>query len=127
MTPNTYAPRLPTEDEEQAALFRWVAFQKGKFPELETLYHIPNEGKRSKSQGAKLKTIGLRPGVPDLCLPVARGGFHALYIEMKRTKNGRLSDDQRRWLEKLNAAGNKAVRCGGWENAAEVILNYLKG
>ena len=74
------------EDAEQQALFEWAAYQKCKYPELECMYHIPNEGKRSPQTGAKLKRMGLSPGVPDICLPVARGGYSALYIELKRTK-----------------------------------------
>lgn len=117
---------IPTEEEEQSALFQWVAFRLAKYPELETIYHIPNEGKRSAQTGARLVTLGLRSGVPDICLPIARHGYTALYIELKRTKGGRLSDNQKVWLEKLNRWGCLAVRCDGWEQAARVIEEYLK-
>lgn len=116
---------LPTEDAEQKALFVWAAYQKCKYPELECMYHIPNEGKRSAPTGAKLKRMGLSPGVPDICLPVARGGYSALYIELKRTKGGNLSDNQRAWLDRLNKWGCLAVRCDGWEMAKRVIEGYL--
>jgi hypothetical protein len=32
----------------------------------------------------KLQKEGVRPGVPALFLSVALGGFHGLYVEMKR-------------------------------------------
>lgn len=118
---------IPTEDEEQQALFEWAQYRKGRFPELETLYHIPNEGKRSAQTGARLKSMGLCAGVPDICLPVARGGYASLYIELKRIKGGKLSENQKEWLQKLNKWGCLAVRCDGWEQAAKVIETYLKG
>lgn len=115
----------PTEAQEQEALLRWVSFAMCKWPELELIYHIPNEGKRSRVNGASLKRQGLQKGVPDLCLPVARGGYHALYIEMKR-KGGKPSREQLQWIEDLKKQGNLAVVCEGWEQAAETIKKYME-
>lgn len=112
------------EDNEQMILFRWAAMQSGKFPELELLYHIPNGGKRNKAEAARFKSMGVKAGVPDLHLPVARGGYHSLYIELKAA-NGRVSENQSEWLAALNQQGNKAVVCYGWEQAAQVIKDYL--
>lgn len=80
------APSLPvpTESVEQQCLFRWAAFQSGRFPELALLYHVPNGGSRKKAEAGRFRAEGVKAGVPDLCLPVARGGFHGLYIELKR-------------------------------------------
>ena len=75
-----------SESEEQAAIFEWCAWNRGKYPELELLYHIPNGGKRGKAEAARFKREGVKAGVPDLCLPVARRGFHGLYIELKAEK-----------------------------------------
>ena len=121
------AVKQPTEAQEQKALFEWADYAKGRYPELELLYHVPNEARRSYALGRELNAQGLKSGVPDICLPVPRGGYGALYIEMKRRKEGRLSDNQRVWLNGLNCAGNKAVVCKGWEEARNVILEYLKG
>ncbi len=97
-----------------------------KYPELELLYHIPNEGKRSKSNGAALRRQGLKKGVPDLCLPVARGGFHGLYIEMKRVGE-KPTDNQKRWLQLLKQQGYCTTVCDeGWEQAVKVIEDYMK-
>ena len=67
-----------TELTEQQAVMEWAEYQTGRYPELKLLYHIPNEGKRSVVNGANLKKAGLKKGVPDLCLPVARGADQAL-------------------------------------------------
>lgn len=84
----TSAISVPTESVEQQCLFRWAAFQSGKYPELKLLYHVPNGGSRKKSEAGRFKAEGVKAGVPDLCLPVARGGYHGLYIELKRLKQG---------------------------------------
>lgn len=117
---------VPTEARETETLFRWAEWAMGKYPELRLLFHIPNEGKRSIKGGAALTKQGLKSGVPDLCLPVSCGKYHALYIEMKR-KGGKPSPKQLNWIDWLNLYGNRAVVCEGWEQAAKEIERYLKG
>ena len=114
------------ENVEQTCLFRWAAYEQGKYPELNLLYHIPNGGSRNKYEAANLKRQGVKAGVPDLCLPVARGKYHGLYIEMKAGKNTP-SDLQKDWLKALNEQGSLAVVCYGWEKASEVLIQYLEG
>lgn len=116
---------VPTESVEQQCLFRWAEFQSGRYPELKLLYHVPNGGSRKKSEAGRFKAEGVKAGVPDLCLPVARGGYHGLYIELKRLKHSKTSEDQKAWIEKLNEQGYCAVVCKGWEAAAKVITEYL--
>ena len=116
----------PTEAQEQAALFRWAALAAGMLPELRLMYHIPNEGRRSVVTGARMRSEGMRKGVPDICLPVPRGSYAALYIELKRTKGGKVSEEQRAWVDALNRAGNRAVICKGWESARNEIESYLR-
>lgn len=118
---------VPTESVEQQCLIRWAERQSGAHPELRLLYHIPNEGKRSKSTGARMRAEGLRTGVPDLCLPVARGGYHGLYIELKRVRDWTLSETQRQWIAALEAHGYRAVVCPGWTCAVNEITEYLSG
>lgn len=115
----------PTESEEQATLFSWAAMKSGKRPELRLLFHIPNGGERKKSEAARFKAEGVKPGVPDLFLPVARGPYHGLFIELKRQKGGRLSEAQRRWLDALRKQGYSAYVAFGWKDAAALIEIYL--
>lgn len=116
---------VPTESVEQQCLFRWANFQSGKYPELELMYHIPNEGKRSWSTGARMKAEGLKSGVPDICLPVPRSGYHGLYIELKRLRGNTTTKNQDEWLTKLEGQGYRVKVCRGWEEASQVILEYL--
>lgn len=127
----SYAPKsaqlYPTEAQEQATLFSWAKMKERKYPELRLLFHIPNEGKRSEAQGARFKAEGMKPGVPDLFLPVARGLWHGLFIELKRQKGGRVSEAQRRWIADLERQGYRAEVACGWHEAAEIIEIYLQG
>lgn len=113
-----------SENIEQQCLFRWAEWKGKRHPELKLMYHIPNEGKRSKTAGGILKSMGLKSGVPDICLPVPSGTFHGLYIEMKVGKN-KTTDKQNEWLENLSNQGYKTAVCYGWERAAKEVLDYL--
>lgn len=75
------------EAAEQIKLFRWASWAIQQYPELELMYHIPNGGSRNPIEAANLKRQGVRSGVPDICLPVPRGKYSALYIEMKYGDN----------------------------------------
>lgn len=121
------ASPVPTESNEQQTLFGWAKWMEYKWPELRLLYHIPNEGKRSRRTGARLKAEGLKTGVPDICLPVPRGEHHGLYIELKRRKNSKTTQDQMDWIEDLNAQGYVAAVCEGCDEAISLITSYLSG
>lgn len=116
---------IPTESEEQQAVMEWTEAASGRWPELRLIYHIPNESLRSMATGGRLRAEGLKSGVPDLCLPVARAGYHGLYIEMKRTKGGRTSPEQKEWLAALEAEGYQTALCRGADAAIEIITDYL--
>lgn len=114
-----------TEQKEQIALIQWSQQPsiRQAHPELKLLFHIPNE-RPDKVQAALLKKMGVKRGVPDLCLPVSRGGYHGLFIEMK-TSGGKASDAQFWWGENLKTNGYLFDICYGWEEAAEVLQWYL--
>ena len=116
-----------TESQEQQLLFEWAALSAGRWPELALMYHIPNGGSRSKSEAGRFRAEGVKSGVPDICLPVARGGYHGLYIELKRVKGGRVSTAQQGWISALRDQGYYACVCKGWDDAAHVIKAYLEG
>ena len=78
---------------------------ESRWPELRLLHAIPNGGKRDIRTAAMLKAEGVKPGVPDICLPVPRGGKHGLYIELKRRKGGTVSKAQEAWIRALMAQG----------------------
>lgn len=129
---------VPTEAQEQMTLFSWAAMQSGKYPELNLLYHVPNGGSRHKAEAGRLRAEGVKAGVPDLCLPVARGQYHGLYIELKRQRGGRTSDHQSEVAhmtkkqtelsEELREAVFEAARAGAAEAYTQNTgyVNYFK-
>lgn len=118
--------QMANETQEQIWLMQWGQQPsiRRQYPELKYLYHIPNE-RSDKRQAAILKKMGVKRGVPDLCLPVPRGKYHGLYIEMKRADGGTVSDDQSWWNEQLLSLGYASVFCSGWESGKEALLWYL--
>lgn len=117
---------LSREDGHQYAVLLWSqqASIRARWPELSRLYHIENERQCTPQQAARRKRMGVKSGVPDLCLPVARGRYHGLYIELK-TPKGKATPDQEWWVEKLNGDGYFAEVCHGWESAVRVLEWYL--
>ncbi len=117
--------RVDREHEEQNALFQWADTVAGLYPELALMFAIPNGGLRNKATAGKLRAEGCKRGVPDLCLAVPRGGFHALYIELK-AEGGKTTDAQEWWLDALSRQGYRTAVCFGWEAAKDLIEEYLK-
>lgn len=115
-----------SEHADQCALFEWAEWNASRLPELDLLFAIPNGGARHPAVAAKLKAEGVKAGIPDICLPIARQGKHSLYIELKHGKN-RTTDMQERWLHGLREQGMACHVCYGWTEAAMVIVTYLDG
>lgn len=110
------------EADEQIALIQWTQYMLGKYPELGLLHAIPNEG---AWRNARLLAMGVRPGMPDLNLPISRGGYHGLWIEMKWGDN-KPTPVQYWCHEALRAEGHMVVVCYSFEEAKKAILDYLE-
>lgn len=117
-------PRRDEEHQNQVALFQWARLEAMRLPELVLLHANTNGGRRDAVTGARLKAEGALAGIPDIHLPVPRGKWASLWIELK-TEKGRVQSHQREMLERLQRAGNKAVVCRGWLEARRTILEYL--
>lgn len=116
----------PTEEQEQAALFKWADLMRVRYPELQLMFHIPNEGARGLIGGARQKEQGLKSGVPDIFIPVARGKYHGMFVEMKRSDGGTESKNQKKWRDALREQGYNSVVCHGWDKARELIEYYMQ-
>jgi hypothetical protein len=114
-----------SESEEQIALFQWAGIMQARFPALALLHHIPNGGQRARTTAVRLKAEGVKAGVPDVSLPIPKGVYHGLYVEMKAGKN-KPTAYQLWWLERLAANGYHTYTAYGWREAADVITRYLE-
>ena len=113
-----------SETIEQIPLFMWARIWEDEIPELALLFHPPNGGWRHPATARRLKRMGTKPGVLDVCLPVARGGYIGLWIEMKYGSN-KPTKTQREWIEMLTDAGHRVEVCYSSIEAKSVILEYL--
>lgn len=118
----------PTEHEEQCAIIHWCLGVDTR-PETKLIFAIPNAGRmggrRGALWGARLQREGLRPGVPDLCLPVARRGYHGLYLEVKRVGRHKVSGHQAAWEGELTRQGYFVAVRAGATAVIELINWYL--
>lgn len=122
----TRAKPVDREGLEQAALIKELEL---RFPDVAALiYHVPNGGHRHKLVAIKLKGQGVKAGVPDLVLPMARGGYFGLYLEFKATapNDAAVSASQHAWIRRLNDQGYLAIVCRGHFDAMEQIRAYLR-
>ena len=113
------------EHQIQKNLITLVKHAEYQFPELSLLYAIPNGGHRHIATASKMKAEGVRAGIPDLCLPIARGEHNALYIEMK-TMKGRVQPSQTEMMAALEEAGNKCIVCRTAGDAFNELVAYLE-
>lgn len=127
MTGKTALRRSPVDYEgrEQAALFRWLQLRHPAAFKL--AYHVPNGGHRVKAVAAKLKAQGVKAGVSDIFLPMARGGYFGLFIEFKATPphDAPVSASQQAFLMAVEQQGYMALVCRGLHEAMQVIEGYL--
>ena len=122
----SYADRMamvPTEQEEQIALFKWADLAKNYHPELRLMFSIANEAGRFRN----LRYAGVVRGVPDIFLACGRGRYLGMFLELKRLKGGKVAYEQFQWLSQLQEAGYYAVVARGFEEARIAIVNYLEG
>ncbi len=129
--PRTWRLTSPTVHEvarpervEQAAVFTWAANACRQWPELRLLFAVPNAAKRTAVNARLMLATGLKAGVPDALLPIARDGCIGLAIEMK-TKGNKPTDLQQAWLTALAEQGWRCKVCYSATDAIEVLRAYM--
>lgn len=104
---------VPTEYEEQVTLVQYLSLKGYKHTA------IPNSTyTTSWNQKRRNKATGLNPGLPDMVVIV---NDNLVWIELKRTKGGVLSQAQKDWIAALEEAGQTVRVCKGAEEAIKFI------
>lgn len=116
---------IPTELQEQIAVFNWVNLMTRKYPMLKYMNASLNGVRLTIGQATLAKKSGMVKGYPDIFLPVRNETYNGLFIELKRVKNGVVSPEQKDFISFLNSQGYLAVVCKGSQEAIEAIQTYL--
>lgn len=103
----------------------WAKWNEHKMKELKWLHHVPNGGSRNTAEAQKLKRMGVKAGVSDLCLPYPSGIYCGLYIEMK-FRNNKRTETQEEFMRDMTEAGHYVATCYSADTAIEVIKEYLQ-
>lgn len=124
------------EEVNQVVFVTWFRYRYPSYSDLLTLGSFgENIGEKRMK---RLKEMGLTPGYPDLffamprfkymdtsCGPFITYPFYAgLFIEMK-TKTGRVKKNQALIHEKLRKKHYKVDVARSWEEAKNIIEDYL--
>ncbi len=112
-----------SEHSMQSTVIAWAWLQAPSLLALATLFAIPNGGRRAQATANALKREGVRPGVPDLQLPVPAAGYAGLFIEMK-TMDGHAGPTQRAWHTTLRALGYRVEVCRTIESACKLLRDH---
>lgn len=124
---HTYYEKKKTEATEQRRIIAYCESMSAYNSDYKMIYHIPNEGKRKERTGANLKRIGMKKGVPDLCVAVPKLNLHGLYIELKLNNKKKVTNEQIQWIEDLTKRGYAATVCFNGDEAITLITAYING
>lgn len=106
------------------ACFEWIDLHVATYPILSWAIHVPNGGKRPKGEAGKMKAMGVKPGVPDILLPMPHNGYAGMAIELK-SPTGPVSADQRDWLEEFEARNYCTAVCRELDSFIAVARRFL--
>lgn len=117
---------VPLEEHEQMAFVQWCRLNNI------IVHHSGNEIGGSlpsmKARAIKMKKLGTSKGFPDLLVFVPVYGvdgeidcYQMCAIEMKRRKGSRTTEEQKKWLEILQASGAMSAVCRGADEAIAYV------
>jgi len=125
---------VPSEDQECKWLLEWAEVTRyAGWKIADLLVCVPNGAYHGADRRAgavvarKLREKGLKPGVFDYILPVPlwQKRCAGLWLEMKRTRGGVVSEDQEKFKSRMQALGWRCEVARGWVAAQAVIVGYL--
>lgn len=115
----TNSPYLGSEDSLQKVVAMYLKYKSAFW------FHPPNGGKRNQMEAAKLKGMGVLPGIPDCMVLDARHGFNGLAIELKVGHN-KPTENQVLVCTRLSDAGWLVVITASLDDVINVLDWYYK-
>ena len=131
MTPEQVLGKSTTEHSHQAAFFCWLNQNKHLHQGIDFALASANGGKRDMIEAARMRTTGVKRGVPDIFIPIPCGQQHGLWIEFKKpslekSMKGTVTDkDQIRYRDYLISANYSHFVAFHYLQAIEATINYL--
>lgn len=90
------------ESLHQIEIFLWIKEHEEEYPVLKTIFHTPNSFFGTNFGVIQwLKKLGMRKGVYDIIIPIAKQGYAAYWIEIKKEKS-KLTTEQKQFQELIN-------------------------
>lgn len=113
------------EHEEQCKVIYWARLHRHRWPCLKWFHASLSGVPLTRGQAGRAKAAGMESGISDLFLPYRSGVYPGLYIEMKRPKGGRTSDDQKEFIDFVLEQGYRATVANGAPEAIKILQDYL--
>ena len=123
------ATALPTEHAEQVAVVEYLHrfYPDALFWSTPNGAHFFGGPKQRFGMVNKVKREGMLPGVSDLIVFEPRGGYSALFLEMKRERGGELHENQMWFLREVEKRGGFGAVAQGFDEARQIVDDYLTG
>jgi len=110
-----------TEAHLQSNIIKYIKLQ---YPHVRYCASLGGQYQRYPSQRNKAKATGYVKGFPDIGIYEARGGYFALFIEVKK-KGGYPTKEQKDWIKDLTKRGYYACCAKGFDSIIEIVDEYL--
>ena len=112
------------EDAELTAFFDFIRIKEASDPRLSVVFHVANERRVSPQAGRRLKKKGVKPGVPDVFVPIPSRNYHGMFIEFK-IKPNKLTDIQINFGQQLVRHGYLVCVAYSSTEAIKILEDYL--
>jgi len=109
------------------ALWSYVGSRHPAVVREKKFFAIPNGEYRNAVTASKLKRSGVVPGVSDYLLTVPSSGYTQLWLEVKRESGGKVSPDQKEFMQNHNNSREMAVVGYGFDECRDILDIWLAG
>lgn len=106
--------------EDHTTILKWAAWEAARRPELNLLFEIPTGARTVLVLVERPKSA--RSGLPNFCLPVARGTFHGLFL----WRRPEISSTSSAWVADLRSQGYAVGTYNNYAQAKRIIKTYLE-